>query len=331
MSTVRYDVIGIGSAIVDIISRTDDGFLADKGMVKGTMALIDSDRAKLLYESMGRAVEISGGSAANTLAGVASLGGSAAFVGKVGDDMLGKGFSHELKAAGVDFYSGVHNSTKLPTALSLILVTPDAQRTMNTFLGACTELGPEDIDEDIIAASDVLYIEGYQWDTPKAKEAIRKACGAAKSAGNKVALSLSDPFVVDRHRDDLLQLIFENVDLLFGNEEEVFRLYQTRDFDTAVYKLRASNTLACMTLGSRGALVVDTMTTATVPAAPVDKVVDTTGAGDLFAAGFLYGYTSGRDLTRCAKIGALAAAEIISHMGARPETPLRELLVKSGL
>ena len=232
---------------------------------------------------------------------------------------------------GVDFYAGKTGSATLPTAVSLILVTPDAQRTMNTFLGACTELGPDDIDEGVIASSDVLYIEGYQWDTPQAKAAIRKACVAAKAAGNKVALSLSDPFVVDRHRDDLLQLIYDYVDLLFGNEEEVFRLYHTTDFDTAVKRLRQSNTLACMTLGARGAIVVDTMTTATVPATPIEKVVDTTGAGDLFAAGFLYGYTSGRDLVRCAKIGALAASEIISHLGARPETPLRELLVKSGL
>lgn len=327
----RYDVVGIGSAIVDILSRTDDGFLADKGMVKGTMALIDSDRAKLLYEAMGRSMEISGGSAANSMAGIASLGGKPAFIGKVGDDLLGRAFSHELKAAGVDFYSGSQKTVTLPTALSLILVTPDAQRTMNTYLGACTELGPDDIDEDLIASSDVLYIEGYQWDAPQAKAAIRKACVAAKSAGNKVALSLSDPFVVDRHRDDLLQLIYDHVDLIFGNEEEVFRLYKTTDFDTAVSRLRQSNTLACMTLGARGAIVVDTMATATVAASPVEKVIDTTGAGDLFAAGFLYGYTSGRDLVRCAKIGALAASEIIGHMGARPETPLRELLLKHGL
>jgi len=331
MVDTRYDIVGIGSAIVDILSRTDDAFLADKGMVKGTMALIDSERAKLLYASMGSTVSVSGGSAANSMAGIASLGGKAAFIGKVGDDNLGQAFSHEIRAAGVDFYAGAQDSVTLPTALSFILVTPDAQRTMNTYLGACTELGPADIDENVIAGSDVLYIEGYQWDTPQAKEAIRKACVASKSAGNKVALSLSDPFVVDRHRDDLLQLIYDHVDLVFGNEEEVFRLYKTTDFDTAVKSLRQSNTLACMTLGARGALVIDTMTTATVPAMPVGKVIDTTGAGDLFAAGFLYGYTSGRDLVRCAKIGSMAAGEIISHMGARPETPLRELLLKHGL
>ncbi|MSO98157.1 MAG: adenosine kinase [Rhodospirillaceae bacterium] len=331
MSDSRYDVVGIGSAIVDVLSRTDESWLADKGMVKGTMALIDSNRAKLLYTAMGVTTNMSGGSVANSMAGIASLGGKPAFIGKVGADQLGESFSHDIRAVGVDFYAGVKNSTKLPTAQCLILVTPDAQRTMNTFLGACTELGPADIDEEIIAAADVTYIEGYQWDTPQAKAAIRKACVAAKGAGRKVALSLSDPFVVDRHRDELLQLIFDYVDLLFGNEEEVFRLYRTNDFDTAVKKLRQSNTLACMTLGARGALVVDMMSTATVPAAPVSKVIDTTGAGDLFAAGFLYGYTNGRDLVRSAKIGGLAAAEIIGHMGARPEVSLRELLVKGGL
>jgi len=331
MTETRYDVVGIGSAIVDILSRTTDDFLARHGMVKGTMALMDSGQIKALYDDMGRTINISGGSAANSMAGVASLGGRPAFIGKVGHDEFGDIFSHEIRAVGVDFHPGAANSTKLPTAMCLILVTPDAQRTMNTFLGACTELGPEDIDEDLIAASHVTYIEGYQWDTPQAKQAILKACSVAKAAGRKVALSLSDPFVVERHRDDLLQLIFDHVDLLFGNEEEVFRLYQTSDFDTAVRKLRQSNTLACMTLGARGALVVDVLTTATVPAVPVAQVVDTTGAGDLFAAGFLYGYTNGRDLVRSAKIGALAAAEVISHMGARPEASLRELLLKAGL
>ncbi len=331
MPNKRYDIVGIGSAIVDVLSKTDDAFLADKGMVKGTMALIDSERSQLLYQSMGQTVNISGGSVANTMVGIASLGGTPAFIGKIGADTLGRSFAHEIKAAGVDYYEGKNNSTTLPTAVSFILVTPDAQRTMNTYLGACTELGPDDIDDKLIASADVLYIEGYQWDTPQAKEAIRKACVAAKAAGNKVALSLSDPFVVDRHREELLQLIYDNVDLLFGNEEEVFQLYKTTDFDTAVKKLRQSNTLACMTLGARGAIVVDTMTTATVPATPVEKVVDTTGAGDLFAAGFLYGYTSGRDLVRCAKIGAICAGEIIGHMGARPEIPLRDLLLKHGL
>ena len=331
MNDKHYDVVGIGSAIVDILSRTDENFLERHNMVKGTMALIDPDQAKELYRDMGRTMNISGGSAANSMAGIASLGGRPAFIGKIGGDEFGEIFNHAIKAAGVDFHAGAKGTTKLPTAMCLILVTGDAQRTMNTYLGACTELSAADIDEGMISAAHVTYIEGYQWDTPQAKDAIRKACVTAKVAGRKVALSLSDPFVVDRHRDDLLKLIFEHVDLLFGNEEEVFRLYQTTDFDTAVRKLRQSNTLACMTLGARGALVVDVMSTATVPAAPVSKVVDTTGAGDLFAAGFLYGYTNGRDLVSSAKIGALAAAEIISHMGARPEADLRKLMVKEGL
>ncbi|MDX2143654.1 MAG: adenosine kinase [Rhodospirillaceae bacterium] len=326
MAQARYDVVGIGSAIVDIISRADEDFLGRHGMTKGTMALMTAAQSKQLYDEMGHGVEMSGGSAANSMAGIASLGGKPAFIGKVGADKLGEIFSHEIKVVGVDFHAGAKNSTKLPTAVCLILVTSDAQRTMNTYLGACTEMGPDDIDADVISAADVTYIEGYQWDTPQAKAAIRKACTVAKGAGRKVALSLSDPFVVDRHRDDLLDLIFHHVDLIFGNEEEVFRLYRTNDFDTAVKKLRQSNTLACMTLGARGAVVVDTLGIDTVPAAPVKAVVDTTGAGDLFAAGFLYGYTHGRDLVRSAKIGAMAAAEIISHMGARPETPLRDLL-----
>jgi sugar/nucleoside kinase (ribokinase family) len=326
----RFDVLGIGSAIVDILARTDDGFIAANEMVKGTMALLTAERSRQIYERMGRAVEISGGSAANTMAGVASFGGTPAFIGKIGRDNFGTVFRHDIEVVGVTFHAGTRPTT-LPSATCLILVTPDGQRTMNTYLGACTELAAEDIDEDMIAASRVTYIEGYQWDTPDAKAAIRKATKAAKSAGNQVALSLSDPFVVERHRPELLTLIRDEVDILFGNEEEVFRLYEAGDLGTAVERLRTANVLACMTRGAKGAVVFDGQTTAAVEAMPVEKVVDTTGAGDLFAAGFLYGYTHGRDLTGCARIGSLAAAEIISHMGARPETPLRQLLEKHGL
>lgn len=328
MPEARYDVIGIGSAIVDILSRTDDSFLAAHGMVKGTMALTSAERSKEIYEHMGRAVEVSGGSAANSMAGIASLGGNPAFIGKVGKDKLGEIFSHDIKVGGVEFLGsfGVQ-----PTATCLILVTPDGQRTMNTYLGACTEMGPDDIDADKIAAAHVLYIEGYQWDTPQAKAAIRKATKAAKDAGRQVALSLSDPFVVDRHRGDLLGLIKEDVDILFGNEEEIFQLYEASDLDTACERLRTAKVLACMTRGPKGAVVFDGATTAAVDAMPVEKVEDTTGAGDLFAAGFLFGYTHGRPLQGCVRIGAMAAAEIISHMGARPEVPLRDLLVKNAL
>jgi sugar/nucleoside kinase (ribokinase family) len=326
----RFDVLGIGSAIVDILARTDDGFIAANEMVKGTMALLTAERSRQIYERMGRAIEISGGSAANTMAGVASFGGTPAFIGKIGRDNFGTVFRHDIEVVGVTFHAGTRPTT-LPSATCLILVTPDGQRTMNTYLGACTELAAEDIDEAMIAASRVTYIEGYQWDTPDAKAAIRKATKAAKSAGNQVALSLSDPFVVERHRPELLTLIRDEVDILFGNEEEVFRLYEAGDLGTAVERLRTANVLACMTRGAKGAVVFDGQTTAAVEAMPVENVVDTTGAGDLFAAGFLYGYTHGRDLTGCARIGSLAAAEIISHMGARPETPLRQLLEKHGL
>jgi sugar/nucleoside kinase (ribokinase family) len=331
MPDARFDVIAIGSAIVDIIATTDDGFIAREGMTKGTMALISAEQAKTLYDRMGHAVEISGGSAANSMAGIASLGGAPAFIGKVGADKLGEIFSHEITVAGVHFHGGIAGSARLPTALCLILVTPDAQRTMNTYLGACTELGPDDIDAALIAAADVTYIEGYQWDTPQAKQAIRKAAGAAKRAGRKVALTLSDPFVVDRHKGDLESLIRDDIDILFANEEEAFQLTGTRDFEAAIAALRSAKVLACVTRSAKGAVIVDAGAVVEVPAAPVAKLVDTTGAGDLFAAGFLYGYTHGRDLAGCGRLGALAAAEIISHMGARPETSLKELMSKEGL
>ncbi len=331
MAEARYDVVGIGSAIVDILTKTDDAFLGAQGMVKGTMALITAEQAKSLYDKMGKSMEMSGGSAANTMVGIAALGGKPAFIGKVGADKLGDIFSHDIKVAGVHFHGGAARPTVLPSAMCLILVTPDAQRTMNTYLGACTELGPDDIDGALIESAHVTYIEGYQWDTPRAKQAIRKACQSARKGKRQVALSLSDPFVVERHRGDLALLIEDHVDLIFGNEEEVFRLFQVSTFADAVAKLRQTRTLACMTRGSKGAVVVDGATTTEVPAAPVAKVVDTTGAGDLFAAGFLYGFTHGRDLAHCARIGALAAAEIIGHMGARPEIDLKAELTKAGL
>jgi len=331
MADARFDVLGIGSAIVDIIARTDDDFLAGFGMVKGTMALTDAAKAKMIYDRMGAAVEVSGGSAANTMAGVASLGGSPCFIGKVGVDKLGEIFAHDIKAVGVEFHPGEDRPCKLPTATCLILVTPDGQRTMNTFLGACTELGPTDIDADLLKSAHVTYIEGYQWDTPGAKDAIRKSCQIVKDAKRQVALSLSDPFVADRHRTELLALVRDDVDILFGNEEEILSLYQASDLDAAVGKLRDAKVLAVVTRGAKGAVVFDGKDTVSVPAAPIAKVVDTTGAGDLFAAGFLYGYTHGRDLAHCARIGAMAAAEVISHLGARPEVPLRDLLVKNRL
>jgi sugar/nucleoside kinase (ribokinase family) len=299
-------------------------------MVKGTMSLITAEQAEKLYDRMGRTVEISGGSAANTMAGIASLGGNPAFIGKVGNDKLGKVFSHEIRASGVDFHGGVKAAT-LPTAQSMILVTPDAQRTMNTFLGASTELSPEDIDPKVIGGAYVTYIEGYQWDTAQAKAAIRKASTAARAAKRQVALSLSDPFVVERHEADLIQFVRDGVDILFGNEEEIRRLVKHTDFNMIVAGLRGAMVLTCITRGAKGAVIVDGETVTEVPAMPVTRVVDTTGAGDLFAAGFLYGYTHGRDLLTCGKIGVMAAGEVITHMGARPETSLRELLEQRGL
>jgi len=328
MTDTRYDVIAIGSAIVDILSRVDDALIKDFGMVKGTMALCTAEQSDAIYRRMGKAVEVAGGSAANTIAGVASLGGSPAFIGKVGKDKLGDIFAHDIQAVGADF---LKHTGALPTATCHILVTDDGQRTMNTFLGASTELGPDDIDATHVAAANVLYVEGYQWDTPQAKAAIRKACQASKGAGRKVALSLSDPFVVDRHRDDLLTLIKEDVDILFGNEEEIFRLYEASNLETAVERVRGEKVLAIMTRSAKGAVAFDGQTTTAVAAEPIAKVVDTTGAGDLFAAGFLYGYTHGRNLGSCLRLGSVAAAEVISHMGARPEVPLRDLLTRHGL
>ena len=323
-----YDVVSIGNAIVDLIAKADAAFVAAEGM--GTMQLIDADRAKSLYDRMGHAVEISGGSGANTMVGVASLGGKVAFIGKVGNDKLGEIYAHEIKVAGVDFFGGTP-SPNLPTAVSMILVTPDAQRYMNTYLGACTDLGPEDVDPEVIADADVLYIEGYQWNTPRSKEAIRKAAGIAKQAGKKRALSLSDVFVIDSHYDDLTALIRDEIDILFGNEAEVLRLTGKPDFDSAARELTSSKMMSVVTRGASGAVVIDGGSVAAVPASPIPQLVDTTGAGDLFAAGFLYGYTHGRTLVNCALLGALAAGEVISHMGARPEASLRELMTKAGL
>ena len=328
MSSARYDVVSIGNAIIDLIATAEVDFVVAEGMA--SMQLIDAARAKSLYARMGHAVEISGGSGANTMVGVASLGGKAAFIGKVGNDKLGEIYSHEITVAGVDYYGG-SPSTELPTAVSMILVTPDAQRYMNTFLGACTALGPDDIDPQVIADSDVLYVEGYQWNTPGSKAAIRKAAELAKQAGKKRALSLSDLFVLENNYEDLTALIRDQIDIVFGNEAEVLRLTGANDVEGAAATLRSSNMMSVITLGKNGAVVIDGGQQVAVPAVPVAKVVDTTGAGDLFAAGFLYGYTHGRDLTNCARLGALAAGEVISHVGARPEVSLRELAAKAGL
>ncbi|HTI66715.1 MAG TPA: adenosine kinase [Caulobacteraceae bacterium] len=322
MSEATLDVVGIGNAIVDLIDDTDDAFLARHGMAKGGMALIDEGQAEAIYAAMGPAKATSGGSAGNTIAGLASLGARCGYIGKVRDDQLGKVFRHDITAAGVSFPTP--STTDGPaTARCLILVTPDAQRTMNTFLGACVDLRPEDIDEALISSAKITYLEGYLYDPPHAQEAFRKAAAIARAAGRKVSLSLSDSFCVMRHREAFLHLL-RSVDVLFANEAELTALFETDDFDAAVELARGQVALAAVTRGAAGAVIVSAFDTVTVPAAPVAKVVDTTGAGDLFAAGFLFGLTRDLPLAECGRLGTLAAAEIISHYGGRPETPLAE-------
>lgn len=319
------DVLGIGNAIVDVLSPTDDATITRHELPKGAMTLIDAERAEALYAQMGPAVEASGGSCANTVAGIASLGGRAAYIGRVRDDELGRIFTHDIRAAGVDF--GTPPAADGPgTARCLIMVTPDAQRTMSTYLGASVELGPEDVDPDLVASADVTYLEGYLWDPPRAKEAFRIAIGAAHAAGRRVSFTLSDPFCVERHRDEFRALVDGEVDVLFANQNEIEALYETADLDAAVAAVRGRCEIAVITRSEHGSLVVTADEVHEVPAAPVERVVDTTGAGDLFAAGFLFGLTRGRPLAECARIGGLAAAEVISHYGARPETRLADLL-----
>ncbi len=324
-SPAAHDVLAIGNAIVDVLSHADDDFLDRHGLTKGAMTLVDADRAAALYAAMGPGVEVSGGSAANTAAGIASFGGNAAFIGKVGDDQLGEVFSHDIRAAGVSFASGPAAAEGEPTGRCLILVTPDAQRTMQTFLGASAGLGPDDVDEALVAASRVTYLEGYLWDPPLAKEAFVKAAETAAAAGRKVALSLSDSFCVDRHRAEFLDLVNNHVHILFANEAEITSLYEAGDFDEALQRVRGHCEIAALTRSEKGSVIVAGGEVHVLDAAPVGQVIDTTGAGDLYAAGFLHGYTRGEDPAACGRLGGIAAAEIIGHFGARPETPLAEL------
>ncbi|KAA5605492.1 adenosine kinase [Roseospira marina] len=322
MTAPRHDVVALGNAIVDVHAHANESFLAEHGMNKGGMMLIDRARAAMLYDAMGPGVESSGGSAANTVAGLASLGARAAFVGKVAEDQLGQIFTHDIRAIGAAFDTPPLTGPKAEessTARCLILVTPDGQRTMNTYLGACIELGPEDIDEALFAGGLITYIEGYLWDPPRAKDAIVKAAAAARDAGRKVALTLSDSFCVDRHRETFIELTSGFVNLLFANEAEIKALYQTDDLDQAVAQIKGHTDIAAITRSEKGSLVVTGDEVLTVPAEPIAQVMDTTGAGDLYAAGFLRGLTSGRSLADCAHIGHVCAAEIISHFGPRPE------------
>jgi sugar/nucleoside kinase (ribokinase family) len=331
MSSARFDVLGIGNAIVDVIARTEEDFLLKQGMHKGTMALIDEARAQAIYDAMGPAIETSGGSAANTIVGLASFGSRSAFIGKVRDDELGRTFAHDIRAAGAS-YTTPPAADGPSTARCYVLVTPDGERTMNTYLGAAQDLHPADIDAELVAASAVLYLEGYLWDPKNAKDAFIKAAKIAHEAERTVALSLSDAFCVDRWRAEFLQLMRSGtVDLIFANETELHSLYQTSDFDTAVAALRADVSAAVVTRSEKGCIVLGPEGTEAVPAFPIERVVDTTGAGDLFAAGFLSGLARGADDRTCGRLGALAAAEVIQHLGARPETSLRDLAGENGL
>jgi sugar/nucleoside kinase (ribokinase family) len=322
------DVVGIGNAIVDVIAPADDAFLAKHGMHKGSMALIDEARAETIYGDMGAAVVTSGGSAGNTIAGIASLGGRTGFIGKVRDDALGREFRHDITAVGAAFPTPA--ATDGPaTARCLILVTPDSQRTMNTFLGASANLGPEDVDADLIRRAGITYLEGYLYDTPSAQRAFHMAAEIAHAAGRKVALTLSDPFCVNRHRHAFLGLVDRHVDVLFANQAEIAALFETENLDSAVARLRTLTDLVALTRGPDGSLIVTKDDVLEIRAEPVVKVVDTTGAGDLYAAGFLFGLTQRAPLHECGRLGSLAAAEIVSHFGARPQSDLRSLLAFS--
>jgi adenosine kinase len=331
MSAAKYDVLGIGNAIFDVLVQTDERFLEAHGMTKGGMALIDETRAASIYRDMGPATEMSGGSGANTIVGIAGLGARTAFVGKVRDDQIGRLYTHDIRAAGVAFETKAAIGGPA-TGCSYILVTPDGERTMNTYLGAAQELTPEDIDEAQVAASAMLYLEGYLWDPKSAKDAFVKAATIAHGAGRQVALTLSDSFCVDRYRDEFLDLMRKGtVDLIFANEAELHSLYQTSDFDTALTQLRRDAKLGIVTRSEKGCVVASKDGVIAVPAFPIQKMVDTTGAGDLFAAGFLFGLVRGAGHENAGRLGALAAAEVIQHIGARPQVSLKELAVKNGL
>jgi sugar/nucleoside kinase (ribokinase family) len=319
------DVVGIGNALVDVITHADDGFLDSQSLVKGSMTLIDTERAVTLYGAMGAGVELSGGSAANTMTGIASFGGRCAFIGKVADDQLGEVFAHDLRAEGVTYRNPLAD-IGVPTGRCLIVVTPDAQRTMNTFLGVASLLGPEDVDADLVRRARVVYLEGYLWDRPEAKEAYRKAARIAHEAGGKVALTLSDSFCVERHRGDFFDLVESQVDILFANEHELQALYQVDDFDDALQAVRGHCEIAAVTRGGAGSVITCDGELHVIDAHDVDRIVDTTGAGDLYAAGFIYGLTHNEALADCGRLGSIAASEVISHVGARPLVPLRTLV-----
>jgi sugar/nucleoside kinase (ribokinase family) len=328
MSKATLGLVAVGNALVDVLAKVEESFIdgqAKYGMQKGAMTLIDEPRGVELYSLMPPAVETSGGSAANTMAGFASFGGKGGFIGKVASDDLGKIFKHDMTSQGLVFET-TPLAMGAPTGRCLIMVSPDGQRTMNTFLGAAVEMGSDDIDEDIITSAAITYLEGYLFDRDQAKQAFYRAAEIAHNAGRKVSLTLSDPFCVERHRADFLALVEKHVDILFANEHEIMSLYQTENFDAAIAKVSSNVEVAVVTRGKDGAVVVSNGQTIAIKAQPVDEVVDTTGAGDAFAAGFLYGYSEGMDLAMCGKLGAMAAAEVIAHIGPRPQASFSTFL-----
>ncbi|HWD49886.1 MAG TPA: adenosine kinase [Rhizomicrobium sp.] len=327
---MAFDVVGLGNAIVDVIAPVDDAFLLQHNIAKGVMTLIDEFRADQLYGAFARTAETAGGSAANTMAGIASFGGTGIYVGKVKRDRLGESFARSMNDGGIRFK--VPFAEEGPsTACSLIAVTSDGHRSMNTYLGASRELTPRDIKADDIESASIVYVEGYLWDAPDAKAAIQKALKIAKAAGRKVAFTLSDPFCVSRWRDEFVALLKSDIDILFANEDEAKALFEVENFDDVFQSLHAWNGIAAMTRSEKGCVVARGKDVHVIDAVPVAKVVDTTGAGDQYAAGFLYGLTHSKGLADCGRLGSLAAAEVISHYGARPETSLKALASKAGL
>ena len=330
MTDHTYDVLTIGNAIVDIIARCEGDFLVENDIIKGAMNLIDMERAEALYSAMGPAVETSGGSAGNTAAGISSFGGKAAYIGKVADDHLGKVFRHDIEAIGVTYNTKALEQGET-TARSMIFVTPDGERSMNTYLGACVKLSADDIDPGMVQESAITYFEGYLWDPENAKHAIREAARIAQASQRRVAMTLSDSFCVDRYRDEFLELIKSGtVDIVFANDSELKSLYQTSDLATGISALKEHCALAAVTKGEEGSVVVTREGTQEVDAHPIEKLMDTTGAGDLYAAGFLFGLTHGENLANCARLGSLAASEVIQHIGPRPQVSLKNLAQQNG-
>jgi sugar/nucleoside kinase (ribokinase family) len=320
----RFDVVGIGNALVDVLTHEDEAFIQANGLVKGAMTLIDTERAEALYTAMGRGIEVSGGSAANTIAGIASFGGRAAYIGRVYDDQLGAVFAHDLRSTGAAF-SCPPATAGPPTGRCLIVVTPDAERTMNTYLGSSEFFGPEDVDGDLIASAKVTYLEGYLFDRSEAQEAYWKASRIAHDAGRRVSLTLSDTFCVERHKQAWRSLVADQVDILFANEGEAMALYDVDTVEEAIDRVKAEVEVAAITCGPKGSLVVNQGEVVEVAAHPVEHVVDTTAAGDLYAAGFLFGFTTDRSLERCGRLGSVAASAVLGHTGARPGLSLAQL------